>query len=64
MTKPVNNPPPALDEDAKLDEALEETFPASDPVAITPSTIRPSGRGAGFRRAEGRETSAAAGAKG
>jgi hypothetical protein len=27
------------DVDARLDEALQETFPASDPVAITP--LRP-----------------------
>ena len=39
MTKAVKNPPPVLDDDAKLDEALEETFPASDPIAMTPTTI-------------------------
>jgi len=25
--------------DARLDEALEETFPASDPIAVTPPRI-------------------------
>jgi hypothetical protein len=25
-----------LDVDARLDEALRETFPASDPIAVTP----------------------------
>ncbi len=24
----------------RLDEALEETFPASDPIAVDPSTVR------------------------
>ena len=41
--KPTPKRPPTLDE--MLDEALEETFPASDPVALTaPSkTIRTRG---------------------
>jgi hypothetical protein len=42
--KPTPKRPPTLDE-KMLDEALEETFPASDPVALTaPSkTIRTRG---------------------
>lgn len=28
-------------EDEALDEALEETFPASDPIAVTPGTHEP-----------------------
>jgi hypothetical protein len=28
--------PPPLELDARLDEGLEETFPASDPVAVSP----------------------------
>lgn len=31
--------PPAIDTDALLDEALEETFPASDPIAIHAITL-------------------------
>jgi len=27
--------------DERLDEALEETFPASDPIAVTPPRERP-----------------------
>ena len=30
------HPKPAQTADDKLDEALEETFPASDPVAVEP----------------------------
>jgi hypothetical protein len=30
--------------DERLDEALAETFPASDPVAVTPSRPRPERR--------------------
>ncbi len=30
--------PPAKQSDDALDEALEETFPASDPIAIAPSS--------------------------
>ena len=29
-------PKPARAQDDKLDEALEETFPASDPIAVEP----------------------------
>jgi hypothetical protein len=29
--------------DVRLDEALEETFPASDPVAVTPPASTPTG---------------------
>jgi hypothetical protein len=32
--------PAALDLDALLDEALDETFPASDPVALTQPSRR------------------------
>ena len=30
-------------EDEVLDEALEETFPASDPIAVTPQPRTPAG---------------------
>ena len=33
---PDGQAPAELDQDALLDEALEETFPASDPVSISP----------------------------
>lgn len=33
------SPPPSQDD--ALDEALEETFPASDPIAIDPPPSRP-----------------------
>jgi hypothetical protein len=35
---PASNPPslPDLHDEDALDEALEETFPASDPIAISP----------------------------
>ena len=35
IPSPHSTPPDLHDEDA-LDEALEETFPASDPIAISP----------------------------
>ncbi|MFO7288346.1 MAG: hypothetical protein LOD94_09920 [Gammaproteobacteria bacterium] len=35
--------------DRRLDEALEETFPASDPIAVTPPRRRPSVRRAKAR---------------
>ncbi len=48
MTKPARHPLPADDLgaekirlDALLDEALEETFPASDPVAIVVAEPEP-----------------------
>jgi hypothetical protein len=49
MTKKTNKPPNQKTED-ELDEALEETFPASDPVAMTepspkaPEPNKPKGR--------------------
>ncbi|SAK80764.1 hypothetical protein AWB75_05014 [Caballeronia catudaia] len=33
--------PPALNEEDLLDEALEETFPASDPIAVHPEPKAP-----------------------
>jgi hypothetical protein len=33
MPKPESPPPPESDADRDLDEALEETFPASDPIS-------------------------------
>ena len=54
MSKPRNDIPPRAPEvdpderrrykqhlDRRLDEALEETFPASDPIAVTPRRRRP-----------------------
>lgn len=35
-TPSPSSPPPDLHEEDALDEALEETFPASDPIAISP----------------------------
>jgi hypothetical protein len=37
--------------DRRLDEALEETFPASDPIAVTPRRRRPLRRKAAERAA-------------
>ena len=37
--------------DRRLDEALEETFPASDPIAVTPRRKRPLRRKTGERAA-------------
>lgn len=31
---PISDPPPRPTQDELLDEALEETFPASDPVIV------------------------------
>jgi hypothetical protein len=50
MTKKASKPPDQKIED-KLDEALEETFPASDPVAMTePSPKSPEPRKPAPRR--------------
>lgn len=40
--KPPAAPPPAADETVErdLDEALRETFPASDPIAVDPEPRR------------------------
>ncbi|RQZ16786.1 hypothetical protein DIE15_13790 [Burkholderia sp. Bp9031] len=46
------------DADALLDEALQETFPASDPIACTPA---PDARELQTRRASGRAKSASVG---
>jgi len=35
-SSPSDPTPPDLHEEDALDEALEETFPASDPIAISP----------------------------
>jgi hypothetical protein len=35
--------PRLLDLDARLDQALAETFPASDPIAVSPAELRPAG---------------------
>ena len=35
MPERPSAPPPPSDEDERLDEALDESFPASDPPAIT-----------------------------
>ena len=41
MSKPKPSaPPPAETGEDRLDEALDETFPASDPIAVDP-TERP-----------------------
>jgi hypothetical protein len=41
MSKPKPNAPPAAETaEDRLDEALDETFPASDPIAVDP-TERP-----------------------
>ncbi|MDR5825353.1 hypothetical protein [Caballeronia sp. LZ043] len=43
MTKPSRDDPVKQDlpdEDALLDEALEESFPASDPIAVHPERER------------------------
>ncbi len=39
-TSKPNTPKPPLTEDQRLDEALEETFPASDPIAVDPHEPR------------------------
>lgn len=36
----ANTPSPAESTDSRLDEALEESFPASDPIAIDPAEPR------------------------
>ncbi|HEY1997386.1 hypothetical protein [Paraburkholderia sp.] len=42
MTKPKHDAPdPAKTAEDRLDEALDETFPASDPIAIDPGEDRP-----------------------
>jgi len=33
--------PPPLDLDERLDEALRETFPASDPIAVSQTELAP-----------------------
>jgi len=38
------------DQSKNLDEALEESFPASDPVAISITAIDPAGRGSKGRK--------------
>jgi hypothetical protein len=49
---PPRRPQPAIRKndrdclDLRLDEALEETFPASDPVAITPPRSKTTGKNA------------------
>ena len=43
---PARSPaPPEDDADARLDEALDESFPASDPPAIDPPNARAAPRG-------------------
>lgn len=38
MSKPKHNaPPPVETAEDRLDEALDETFPASDPIAVDPA---------------------------
>ncbi|HEV3423561.1 MAG TPA: hypothetical protein VG105_07210 [Paraburkholderia sp.] len=45
MSKPKSNAPaPVETADDRLDEALEETFPASDPIAVAPFIERPEPR--------------------
>jgi hypothetical protein len=52
VKKPATKRQPALDAvDALLDEALDETFPASDPVALTQPSRR---RRAALRKRAGR----------
>jgi hypothetical protein len=42
MAKPKSTAPePVSQTDARLDEALDETFPASDPIAVHPPTPAP-----------------------
>jgi hypothetical protein len=41
MSKPKSQiPKPAESTDERLDEALEETFPASDPIAVDPEKTK------------------------
>ncbi len=35
-SKPASNASPVESMDSRLDEALEESFPASDPIAVDP----------------------------
>ncbi|SDQ49051.1 hypothetical protein SAMN05443245_1577 [Paraburkholderia fungorum] len=38
--KPASSASPAESMDSRLDEALEESFPASDPIAVDPAEPR------------------------
>jgi hypothetical protein len=40
-SRQADTPPPTQSEDSRLDEALEESFPASDPIAIDPDEPSP-----------------------
>ncbi len=45
MPKPDPKPKPQADQDRDLDEALEETFPASDPISpMEPAERKPPAR--------------------
>ena len=39
--EPAPSDPPPLDLDERLDEALRETFPASDPIAVSQTQLVP-----------------------
>jgi hypothetical protein len=56
--RPTATTDPADRREALLDEALQETFPASDPIAVSPDRPGPAGvrtRSAGSRQAAARK---------